>query len=261
MACSSLPRTKSTHIHLVIDEKGFLSIPFYINAPPCKKEKRKRNETKRKATLQEGRETPSARPKQQEALVDPDGLPFNVERLKDLIENRFNNPNRVLSKVPPMVNLVYDIEENFVPEDRPWFKDLLRPRFSQGQSSRVLYRPNSVIGLLNKLDEVLNDRIKGGIMVKGPQEIGKSFSLVNLVLQVMSTGKYLVTFISDCNNWKDTSYFYDMICASLRIDDKQLALQINNELAYKESHQRFDDLDHPASFSTEEIQALYKGTI
>ena len=96
-----------------------------------------------------------------------------------------------------MINLVYDIEENFVPEDpRPWFKDLLRPRFSQGQSSRVLYRPNSVIGLLNKLDEVLNDRIKGGIIVKGPQEIGKSFSLVNLVLHL----KYLVTFISDFNN-------------------------------------------------------------
>ena len=157
---------------------------------------------KRNATFQEGRVTRSARqPKQQEVLVDPDGLPFNAERLKDLIEQRFNNPNRELSKVPSMENLVYDIGKNFVSEDRPWFKDLRRPRFSQGQASRVLYRPKIVKGLLEKMDEVLNDGIKGGIMVKGPQGIGKSFSIVNLVLHLMSTGKYLVTFIPNCEDW------------------------------------------------------------
>ena len=32
----------------------------------------------------------------------------------------------------------------------------------------------------------------------------------------------------------------------------------NNELAFNESHQGFDDFDYPTSFNKEEIQALYK---
>ncbi len=45
--------------------------------------------------------------------------------------------------------------------------------------------------------EALNDPAPCGIMVKGPQGIGKSHTLVNLVRKLLygTNGKYLVTFI------------------------------------------------------------------
>ena len=262
-------------------------------------------------------------------------LPFDDELLKELIEQRFNNPNRELSKVPSMENLVYDIEKNFIPEDRYWITKVRPERFDASAQSNVLYRPEIVDNLMNAL-EASQIEDQRGIMVKGPPGIGKSFSIVNLVLRLMSTGKYLVTFIPDCNQWRDTTDFYDVICAS--IGSTPSALQIirgisddttykglktfmkhisdlleengvqwvfvfdqinglfvkpgcegkkrfsalpfpynmveavtdpgritsiisasaNNELAYKESHEGFEDFDHPTSLSEEELRVLYK---
>ena len=209
------------------------------------------------------------------------------------------------------------------------------------QIFRVLYRPKIVKKLVKRIERRLNrekeKQLKWGIMVKGPQGIGKSFSLVNLVLYLMSTGKYLVTFIPDCEGWRDhTSGLYDVICASIGTKPSEIGIKLsvrknrtrfdlnqlirfisdeldaisvkwvfvfdqinrlflkpgcegkkdvgalpfpfymvkdvmypgriisiisasaNNELAYKESHIGFDDLDHRASLSREETQALYK---
>ena len=55
-----------------------------------------------------------------------------------------------------------------------------------------------------------------GIMIKGPDGIGKSHSLVNLVrnLQYNSSCKYLVTFIPDCQEWNDVNELYTAICRS-----------------------------------------------
>ena len=288
---------------------------------------------KRNATIQEGRVTRSARqPKQQEVLVDPYDLPFNAERLKDLIDKRFNNPNRELSKVPSMENLVYDMKENFVKADRYWIAKVRPERFPASTKARVLYRPEIVDNLMNAL-EASQSEDQVGIMIKGPQGIGKSFSIVNLVLHLMSTGKYLVTFIPNCEDWDNLSDFYDVICESLRIDKTQPDLQIidknyenlkkflkyisdeldvigvkwvfvfdqinrlfarpehekvrdigtlpfpfnmikkvalpgritsiisapaNNEVAYQESQEGFDDFDHPTSFTKEELRVLYK---
>ena len=141
-------------------------------------------------------------------------LPFDDELLKELIEQRFNNPNRELSKVPLMDNLVYDIEQNFILKDRYWIAKVRPERFDASAQANVLYRPEIVDNLMKALEDAQGEDQRG-IMVKGPPRIGKSFSIVNLVLHLMSTGKYLVTFFPDCNQWRYTiDFLTDVICAS-----------------------------------------------
>lgn len=72
-------------------------------------------------------------------------------------------------------------------------------RFEGSSEKGILYRPVIVDELVVKVERVLNKDRRSGIMIKGPEGIGKSHSLVNLVrkLQYGSNGKYLVTFIQD----------------------------------------------------------------
>lgn len=51
--------------------------------------------------------------------------------------------------------------------------------------------------------------------MKGPQGVGKSHSIVNTVLKLLSTGNYLVTFIPDCAAWGDSVQFAEQVFASL----------------------------------------------
>jgi hypothetical protein len=80
----------------------------------------------------------------------------------------------------------------------------------------VLYRAE----ITNKLFEAVESSFELGlgIIVQGPQGIGKSHSLVNLVLKLQATGKYLVTFIPDCFEWTGIHFLLRKICGSFDID-------------------------------------------
>ncbi len=55
-----------------------------------------------------------------------------------------------------------------------------------------------------------------GLMIKGPQGIGKSHSIVNLVCQLLyhSNCKYVVTFIPNFALWTNVYDLFKSICAS-----------------------------------------------
>jgi hypothetical protein len=70
--------------------------------------------------------------------------------------------------------------------------------------------------MVNSVEDAFNKGGPAGIMIKGPQGIGKSHSLVNLIrtLQYDSSCKYLVTVIPDCQHWNDIDHLYTAICSS-----------------------------------------------
>lgn len=53
-----------------------------------------------------------------------------------------------------------------------------------------------------------------GVSVGGPQGFGKSHTLVSLVETLQQEG-HIVTFIPDCEKWKDTDFFVELIASSL----------------------------------------------
>jgi len=65
-------------------------------------------------------------------------------------------------------------------------------------------------------------------MVKGPQGIGKSHSLVNLVRKLLydSEGKYLVNFIEDCKKFGDVYHLNENICNPFGTPTEQLEFPI-----------------------------------
>lgn len=67
-----------------------------------------------------------------------------------------------------------------------------------------------------------------GVVVKGPTGIGKSHSLVNLVRKLLydSNGKYLVTFIQDCEKFEDVYDLFDTICLSFGTSLEEIEFQI-----------------------------------
>jgi hypothetical protein len=84
------------------------------------------------------------------------------------------------------------------------------------QRLHVLYRANITDDLFERVEDSFESRL--GNMVTGPQGIGKSHSLVNLVLKLQASGKYLVTFIPDCSQWCTVEFLVLAICGSFGID-------------------------------------------
>ena len=78
-----------------------------------------------------------------------------------------------------------------------------------------------------EVENVLSERVSFGVMVKGPQGIGKSHSLVNLIRKLLydSQGKYLVTFIQNCAKFGDVYDLYKYICYSIGTSTDELELQ------------------------------------
>jgi hypothetical protein len=80
----------------------------------------------------------------------------------------------------------------------------------------VLYRANPTDDLFERVEESFISWRR--TMVTGPPGIGKSHSIVNLVLKLQASGKYLVTFIPDCSQWHTVDFLLLAICGSLGID-------------------------------------------
>jgi hypothetical protein len=95
-----------------------------------------------------------------------------------------------------------------------WVAAVRGERFQLTLAEGILYRPHIVDEIYAQIVASLAKRVPRGIMVKGPQGIGKSHSLVNLVLKLESTKDYLVTFVPDCEQWTSARFLIESICAS-----------------------------------------------
>lgn len=105
---------------------------------------------------------------------------------------------------------VYTADEN-----QYWAGHVRTERFADTlQPNGMLYRPTIVNEICSRIDTILDSKVKQGLMVKGPQGIGKSHSLVNVVRKLESTGYYLVTFFPDCDSWSTAFFFIQQVCYS-----------------------------------------------
>ena len=78
------------------------------------------------------------------------------------------------------------------------------------------------------VEEFFKEIVEVGIRVQGPEGIGKSFSLVNLVLYLKSTGKiHLVTCRSGLWQMDEPVLVYEMICHSIGMDLSDLGMEWN----------------------------------
>ncbi len=66
--------------------------------------------------------------------------------------------------------------------------------------STVLYRPGIVNELIQKVEYLLSRETNRGMIIKGPQGVGKSYTLVNLTRCLLASQSYVVTIIPDCYN-------------------------------------------------------------
>jgi hypothetical protein len=105
---------------------------------------------------------------------------------------------------------MYRIIDAYNGTEPRWADNLLVERFKIAVVDGLLYRPQIVNEIIQKTEANLTARLPEGLFVKGPQNIGKSFSLVNTVVSLETSGKYLVTFIPDCGKWNT---WYDLVVA------------------------------------------------
>lgn len=129
---------------------------------------------------------------------------------------------------------VYQIGKAFLPQDSSyWVEKLRTARFSSSVATGILYRPKIADDLNYKVREVLERPLATGIILKGPQGVGKSHSLVNLLRKLLynSNNQYLVTFIPDCEKWICVFDFVDAICASIGLSAVVLNLPITGNEA------------------------------
>ena len=107
---------------------------------------------------------------------------------------------------------VYNIIDVF---NNPYWIDFASGRFASTDATGILYRPDIVDRIIEKVEDNLGRIRKQGLMIKGPQGIGKSHSIVNVVRKLESTGNYLVTFIPDCEEWGNAANLVNFICLSI----------------------------------------------
>ena len=132
----------------------------------------------------------------------------------------------------PEETSTYSVEAAF--GGRPYWAETVRStRFETSLRSGILYRPQIAHEICSQIEDALSKVVRSGIMVKGPQGIGKSHSLVNTVLRLESTGEYLVTFIPDCQSWQNARFLIEQICASFRSSPAQLGIVYEPHFDYE----------------------------
>jgi len=97
------------------------------------------------------------------------------------------------------------------------------------------------------VENCLAEQLPQGLMIKGPQGIGKSHSIVNLVRQLLyhSNCKYFVTYISNCAFWTGEEVLLEFICESFGSTPDDLGINITgvdqlNEILLKEFVEAID---------------------
>ncbi len=117
----------------------------------------------------------------------------------------------------------YRLEEGFVEQDRYWIGDINTSRMTA--DSTVLYRPGILNQLIQKLESLLNSKMKEGMLIKGPQGVGKSYTLVNLTRYLLASKEYVVTIIPDCYHWDTMGYFLQYLLSSVGLKLHDLGLK------------------------------------
>jgi hypothetical protein len=108
----------------------------------------------------------------------------------------------------------YDVGEQFKEFGHYWLPQVASARFDKTLENGILYREDIVNDLVREVDNAFDHKVKWGVMVAGPHGVGKSHSLVNLVLKLMQRGDCLVTFVPDCGQWHYPIFMLQMICGS-----------------------------------------------
>jgi hypothetical protein len=131
--------------------------------------------------------------------------------------------SRPLLQCPVDTSLKYNVNTAF--RGAPYWVGAVRSeRFELTLAGGILYRQEIVDDIQRQIVACLEKPVTYGIMVKGPQGIGKSHSLVNAVLKLESTGEYLVTFIPDCEQWISADHLLTQICASFGSTPKAVGI-------------------------------------
>jgi DNA replication protein DnaC len=102
-------------------------------------------------------------------------------------------------------------------------------RFKETRTHGVLYRPAIVAAMkrtLNTLEE------GEGLFVRGPEGIGKSHSLVNLVRSLRADG-HIVTFIPTCQDFVTHADF--LIALLKSIESSMTAIGVSRSFATKDN--------------------------
>ena len=134
---------------------------------------------------------------------------------------------------PGNETMVYILEEGFMTQDQFWI-DYMQGSRMQGDS-KVLYRPEIVNDLVQRIDQIYAEDECIGLMVKGPQGVGKSYSLINLTRYLLASGNYWVTIIPDCNKWGSENSFSEFLLQSVGVDPAlfKLEYEVKTEVDFK----------------------------
>lgn len=114
-----------------------------------------------------------------------------------------------------------------------WTTHVRSSRFQETLEKGILYRPQIVNSICDEIETALNKNVRSGIIVKGPQGVGKSHSLVNTVLKLESTKNYLVTFVPDCDSWVHEIFLIEQICKSFSSSPSELGISFHSGYDYE----------------------------
>lgn len=148
------------------------------------------------------------------AMVDTAALQEAVNALYpyNYVESQSNDDDESPS--------IYKLSDDAAP---PTWTAGLSSRFESTVQQGILYRPQIVGDLRGQIDRLFQKPlIAVGLMVKGPQGVGKSHTLVNLVENLEDRRRrgcspYHVTFIPDCDKWLSVEYFIETMFASFNV--------------------------------------------
>ncbi len=124
----------------------------------------------------------------------------NEVKIRNCLKDSFERLKASEFHPSPNESERYRIQDAFDDLDQYWLGNVWGERFIDSLKTGMLYRPAIVSELVKEVENVLQTDIGQGIFIKGPDGIGKSHSIVNLVRKLLygSGGKYFVTFIPDC---------------------------------------------------------------
>jgi hypothetical protein len=167
-------------------------------------------------------------------------MPSSSLRFSKALELHFKNTK----PAAPKVCTLYSIESLYNNVDPYWVEHIRTIRFKEDGTEvrQVLYRPTIVNEIVDKISTQLGTRAIDGVFVTGPQGIGKSFSLVNTVIKLESTGKYLVTFFPDSDEWRHAGDVVKDIANSIGIQDITLFPEMNKKWKGEEAEIDFENL-------------------
>jgi hypothetical protein len=115
-----------------------------------------------------------------------------------------------------------------------WVAMVDKESFDATLNNGILYREDIVNDLVSAVKNAFGCNGARGVLVEGPHGVGKSHSLVNLVLKLQWRGDCLVTFVPDCGKWDHPIFMLTMICGSFGTTPDALGWsgQVTDEAVY-----------------------------